>query len=220
MAKEQEKKTPVPDTTNSAANENTSMKQDEKTKDPVHMGSNVTPNEMNSSWNKTKPVPKDVVPDTVKTGVPQETQRPDNETKTKVTVPKEVVPDTVQNGAALTQPKPVPKEVVPDMVQNGAAKNTNSSLTQAKPVPKEVVTETVKDGSAKNTNTSNNNPKPSDPGLKPKPDESENVDPTKSLNPSPPALPTPQRRTRDEWQKSNFFISSLSDVMASFNIRT
>ena len=199
MAKEQEKKTPVPDTTNSAANENTSMKQDEKTKDPVHMGSDVMPNEMNSSWNKPKPMPKDVVPDTVKTGVPQETQRPDNETKTKVTVPKEVVPDTVQNGAA---------------------KNTNSSLTQPKPVPKEVVTETVKDGSAKNTNTSNNNPKPSDPGLKPKPDESENVDATKSLNPSPPAPPTPQRRTRDEWQKSNFFISSLSDVMASFNIRT
>ena len=174
------------------------------------MRSDVTPNEINSSRNKPKPVPKDVVPDTVKTGVPQETQHPDNETKTKVTVPKEVVPDTVQNGAAkntnssLTQPKPVPKEVVPDMVQNGAAKNTNSSLTQPKPVPKEVVTETVKDGSAKNTNTSNNNPKPSDPGLKPKPDESENVDPTKSLNPSPPAPPTPQHRTRDEWQKSNF----------------
>ena len=188
-AKEKDKKTPVPDTTNSAANENTSMKQDEKTKDPVHMGSDVMPNEMNSSRNKPKPIPKDVVPETVKNGAANETKSLDNET--------------------------VPKEVV----QNGVEKNTNSSLTQPKPVPEEV-TETVKDGSAKNTNTSNNNPKPSDPGLKPKPDDSQNVDPTKLLNPSPPALPTPQCRTHAEWQKSNFFISSLSDVMASFKIRT
>ena len=193
-AKEQDKKTPVPDTTNSVANENTSTKQDEKTKDPVHMGSDVTPNEMNSSRNKPKPVPKDVVPETVKNGAANEMKSPDNET--------------------------VPKEVVPDMVQNGVAKNTNSSLTQPKPVPKEVFTETVKDGLAKNTNTSNNNPKPSDPGLKPKPDDSQNVDPMKLLNPSPPAPPTPQCRTRAEWQKSNFFISSLSNVMASFKICT
>ena len=189
VAKEKDKKTPVPDTTNSAANENTSTKQDERTNDPVHMGSDVMPNEMNSSQNKPKPVPKDVVPETAKNGVANETKSLDNET--------------------------VPKEVV----QNGVEKNTNSSLTQPKPVPKEV-TETVKDGSAKNTNTSNNNPKPSDPGLKPKPDDSQNVDPTKLLNPSPPAPPTPQCRTHAEWQKSNFFISSLSDVMASFKIRT
>ena len=177
VAKEQEKKTLVPDTTNSVANENTSTKQDEKTKDPVHMGFDVMPNEMNSSQNKPKPVPKDVVPETAKNYVANEMKSPDNETKTKLTVPKEVVPDTVQNGVA---------------------KNTNSSLTQPKPVPKEVVTETVKDGSAKNTNTSNNNPKPSDPGLKPKPDDSQNVDPTKLLNPSPPVPPTPQCRTHAE----------------------
>ena len=195
MAKEPDKKTQVPDTaSNSAANENTSMKQDEKTKDPVHMGSDVTPNKMNSSRNKPKPIPKDVVPETVKNVVANKTKSPVKET--------------------------VPKEVVPDMVQNGAAKNTNSSLTQPKPVPKEVVTETVKDGSAKNTNTSNNNSKPSNPGLKPKPDDNHNVEPMKSLNPSPPALPTPQCRTRAEWQKSNFFISSLSDVIASFKICT
>ena len=193
-AKEKDKKTPVPDTTNSAVNENTSMKQDEKTKDPVHMGSDVMPNKMNSSRNKPKPIPKDVVPETAKNGVANKTKSLDNET--------------------------VPKEVVPDTVQNGAAKNINSSLTQPKPVPKEVVTETVKDGSAKNTNTSNNNPKPSHPGLKPKPDDSQNVDPTKSFSPSPPALPTPQCRTRAEWQKSNFLISSLSDIMASFKICT
>ena len=97
-AKEQDKKTPVPDTTNSAANENTSTKQDEKTKDPVHMGSDVTPNEMNSSQNKPKPVPTGVVPETVKNGVANKTKSPDNET-----VPKEVVPNTVQNGVAKTQ---------------------------------------------------------------------------------------------------------------------
>ena len=195
VAKEPDKKTPVPDTaSNSAANENTSMKQDEKTKDPVHMGSSVMPNEMNSSRNKPKPVPKDVVPETVKNGVANETKSPVKET--------------------------VPKEVVPDMVQNGAAKNTNSSLTQPKPVPKEVVTEMVKDGSAKNTNTSNNNSKPSNPGLKPKPDDNHNVEPMKLLNPSPPAPPTPQRRTCAEWQKSNFFISSLSDIIPSFKICT
>ena len=176
-AKEPDKKTLVPDTaSNSVANENTSTKQDEKTKDPVHIGSDVTPNKMNSSLNKPKPVPKDVVPETAKNGVANKTKSPVNET--------------------------VPKEVVPDTVQNGAAKNTNSSLTQRKPVPK-VVNEMVKDGSAKNMNTSNN-PKPSDPGLKPKSDDSQNVDPIKSLNPSPPAPPTPQRRTCAEWQKSNF----------------
>ena len=93
--KNKTKKTPVPDTTNSVANENTSTKQDEKTKDPVHMGSDVTPNEMNSSQNKPKPIPKDVVPETAKNGVASKTKSLDNET-----VPKEVVPDTVQNGAA------------------------------------------------------------------------------------------------------------------------
>ena len=97
-AKEQDKKTSVPDTTNSAANENTSTKQDEKTEDPVHMGSDVTPNEMNSSQNKPKPVPTGVVPETVKNGVANKTKSPDNET-----VPKEVVPNMVQNGVAKTQ---------------------------------------------------------------------------------------------------------------------
>ena len=178
-AKQPDKKTPVPDTaSNSAANENTSMKQDEKTKDPIHIGSDVMPNEMNIPWNKPKPIPKDVVPKTAKNGAASETKSRVKET--------------------------VPKEVVPDMVQKGVAKNTNSSLTQPKPIPKEVVTETVKDGLAKNTNTSNNNSKPSNSGLKPKPDDNHNVELTKSLNPSPPAPPTPQHRTHAEWQKSNF----------------
>ena len=125
-----------------------------------------------------------------------------------------------ETNSSLNQPKPVPEEVVPETVKNGVANDANSSLNPPKPVPKGVVPETVKNGAANNMNTSNNSPKPSDPGLKPKPEEPQSVEATKSLNPSPPALPMPQCRTHAEWQKSNCSITSLSTVITLFTICT
>ena len=136
---------------------------------------------------------------------------------------KPPVPDTASNSAANDNTSNKQDETTkhpPDMGSDVMPNETNSSLNQPKPVPKEVVPETVKNGAANNTNTSNNSPKPSDPELKPKPEEPQSVEATKSLNPSPPAPPMPQCRTRAEWQKSNCSITSLSTIIALFTICT